>query len=138
MCVFRKEIDVEDTNMILMNLDNGVRACYLQCHFAPDIWRNYTFIGTEGRLENVNGESKITVLTRRSNTWREYAHRTYDVKPPTEGGHGGADPADRGRLPGSSLYRKSEIADPSPPGWPCHRGSRCRVHPEQQQISHHR
>ena len=55
MCVFRKEIDVEDTNMILMNLDNGVRACYLQCHFAPDIWRNYTFIGTEGRLENVNG-----------------------------------------------------------------------------------
>ncbi|HHV43551.1 MAG TPA: Gfo/Idh/MocA family oxidoreductase [Firmicutes bacterium] len=112
MCVFRKEIDVEDTNMILMNLDNGVRACYLQCHFAPDIWRNYTFIGTEGRLENVNGESKITVLTRRSNTWREYAHRTYDVKPPTEGGHGGADPLIAEDFLDLVFTGKSEIADP--------------------------
>ena len=35
-----------------MTLDNGVQASYEQCHFTPDYWRNYTVIGTEGRLEN--------------------------------------------------------------------------------------
>ena len=35
-----------------MPLDNGVIAAYQQCHFTPDYLRNYTVIGTEGRLEN--------------------------------------------------------------------------------------
>ncbi len=45
-------VDVEDVNMMLMELDNGVLASYQQCHFTPDAWRNYTIIGTEGRIEN--------------------------------------------------------------------------------------
>ena len=45
-------VDVEDLSMVLMTLDNGVQASYQQCHFTPDYWRNYTVIGTEGRLEN--------------------------------------------------------------------------------------
>ncbi|GAA4166464.1 Gfo/Idh/MocA family oxidoreductase [Gryllotalpicola daejeonensis] len=45
-------IDVEDISMVLMTLDNGVMASYEQCHYTPDYWRNYTVIGTEGRLEN--------------------------------------------------------------------------------------
>lgn len=45
-------IDVEDVSMMLMKLDNGVIASYEQCHFTPDYWRNYTVIGTNGRLEN--------------------------------------------------------------------------------------
>lgn len=45
-------IDIEDLSMVLMHLDNGVLASYEQCHFTPDYWRNYTVIGTEGRLEN--------------------------------------------------------------------------------------
>jgi predicted dehydrogenase len=45
-------IDVEDISMMLLELDNGVTASYQQCHFTPDYWRNYTVIGTEGRLEN--------------------------------------------------------------------------------------
>ncbi|UUZ58626.1 Gfo/Idh/MocA family protein [Nocardioides sp. B-3] len=45
-------IDVEDLSMMLMQLGNGVPASYQQCHFTPDYWRNYTVIGTEGRLEN--------------------------------------------------------------------------------------
>jgi predicted dehydrogenase len=45
-------IDVEDISMVLMRLSNGVLASYSQCHFAPDSWRNFTVIGTEGRLEN--------------------------------------------------------------------------------------
>lgn len=45
-------IDVEDVSMMLMRMESGVLASYEQCHFAPDYWRNYTVIGTEGRIEN--------------------------------------------------------------------------------------
>ncbi|HHW09944.1 MAG TPA: Gfo/Idh/MocA family oxidoreductase [Firmicutes bacterium] len=90
-CAFRQEIDVEDNNMVLMDMEGGVKAAYLQCHFTPDYHRNYVFIGTEGRMENSEPEGKVWVKTRRSGTWREYADRTYQVKTAT-GGHGGADP----------------------------------------------
>ena len=86
-------IDVEDVNMMLMQLDNGVLASYSQCHFSPDAWRNYTIIGTEGRLENfgdIPGESTINVWTRRYG-FNRYGDVQYFV--PDEGGtHGGADP----------------------------------------------
>lgn len=91
LCAFRQEIDVEDNNMVLMQLDGGILASYLQCHFTPDYHRNYVFIGTEGRLENSEPDMKVWVRTRRSGTWRELANRTYDVKPAT-GSHAGADP----------------------------------------------
>ena len=74
-----------------MELEDGIKASYLQCHFTPDYHRNYTFIGTEGRLENSEPDMQVWVKTRRSNTWKDYADRTYDIKP-SEGGHGGADP----------------------------------------------
>lgn len=45
-------IDVEDLSMIQMQLKNGVLASYQQCHYTPDYWRNFTVIGTEGRIEN--------------------------------------------------------------------------------------
>jgi predicted dehydrogenase len=89
-CVFRREIDVEDNSTILMELENGVKATYMQCHYAPDQGRNYTFIGTEGRIENTGG--KVLVRTRnRSNRWKNLANWEMDVKP-AQGGHGGADP----------------------------------------------
>ncbi len=90
-CVFRREVDIEDNNVMIMELEGGIKASYLQCHFTPDYHRNYTFIGTEGRLENSEPEMKVWVKTRRSNTWRELADRTYDVKP-AAGTHAGADP----------------------------------------------
>ncbi len=90
-CAFRQEIDVEDNQVMIMELDGGIKAAYLQCHFTPDYHRNYTFIGTEGRVENSEPEMTVRVKTRRSNTWRELADRTYEVKEAV-GGHGGADP----------------------------------------------
>ncbi|MGW4794117.1 Gfo/Idh/MocA family protein [Nonomuraea sp. NPDC004297] len=88
-------VDVEDLSMMLMRLDNGVQASYQQCHYTPDYWRNYTVIGTEGRMENFGdhrGESVIRVWNR--------GRRDYDadgdlVVPVREqaGGHGGADRA---------------------------------------------
>lgn len=90
-CAFREEIDVEDNNIVNMELEGGIKASYLQCHFTPDYQRNYTFIGTEGRVENYELEGKVVVRTRKSNSWREFSDVTYDLKK-EQGSHGGADP----------------------------------------------
>jgi predicted dehydrogenase len=92
MCVFRREIDVEDNSTVMMALEGGIKATYMQCHFTPDYCRNYTFIGTEGRVENLDDGSQVIVRMRdRSNRWKNLAHRALEVKP-AMGGHGGADP----------------------------------------------
>ncbi len=90
-CCYRKEVDVEDNNMLIMELEGGIKASYLQCHFTPDYQRNYTIIGTEGRIENIAEMAKVVVKTKRSNTARELADREYKIKEST-GGHSGADP----------------------------------------------
>jgi len=86
-------IDVEDISMMLMELDNGVFASYQQCHYTPDAWRNYTIIGTEGRIENfgdVPGECVVRLWNRRCG-YNPYGDEQYFI-PPAEGTHGGADP----------------------------------------------
>ncbi|MBI3922369.1 MAG: Gfo/Idh/MocA family oxidoreductase [Armatimonadetes bacterium] len=86
-------IDVEDLSMMLMELDNGVFCSYQQCHYTPDGWRNYTIIGTEGRVENF-GDSPGECVVRLWNK-RSYYKPEGDVEfpiPAVEGGHGGADP----------------------------------------------
>ncbi|MFD1717477.1 Gfo/Idh/MocA family protein [Georgenia deserti] len=84
-------VDVEDTSMLQMHLDNGVLASYTQCHFTPDYWRNYTVIGTAGRLENFGDldGAEIKVWNRRTNFEPE-GHLTVPVAGGI-GGHGGAD-----------------------------------------------
>lgn len=84
-------VDIEDVSMMLMRLDNGVMASYQQCHFTPDYWRNYTVIGTEGRLENVGdtGGGVVKVWNRR-HEWQVAG----DVEHPIDGvasGHADAD-----------------------------------------------
>lgn len=90
-CAFREEVNVEDNNMVIMELEGGIKASYLQCHFTPDYQRNYVFIGTEGRMENSEPENKVYVKTRRSNNARELSDRVYHIKE-AKGSHGGADP----------------------------------------------
>jgi predicted dehydrogenase len=87
-------MDMEDVSMMLMRLSNGVLASYQQCHYTPDYWRNYTVIGTEGRIENFgNGEpgTTIRIWNQRHHGWQEAGDLSYEVQP-GEGGHGGADP----------------------------------------------
>ena len=49
--------------MMLMRMESGVYASYQQCHYTPDYWRNYTVIGTEGRIENFgDGEGGLIRL----------------------------------------------------------------------------
>ncbi|GAA1441447.1 Gfo/Idh/MocA family protein [Leifsonia poae] len=84
-------IDVEDISQVNMVLDNGALASYQQCHFTPDYWRNYTVIGTEGRIENFGDESGAEVkLWNRRHQGAAPADETF-VVPEAVGGHGGAD-----------------------------------------------
>jgi len=89
-------IDVEDHSMLLMQLDNGVQASYQQCHYTPDDHRNYTIIGTEGRIENYGDHSTpdhlATVhLWNRRMGYQEHGNEVFRI-PYTDGSHGGADP----------------------------------------------
>jgi len=91
---FNPVIDVEDISMIAMQLENGVQATYQQCHFTPDSCRNYTVIGTKGRIENIGDHHEDTTVEL-WNTRCDYYRRNGDATfrtPPTKGSHGGADP----------------------------------------------
>ena len=86
-------ITVEDLSMMQMRLNNGVYACYQQCNYTPDYWRNYTVIGTEGRLENF-GDSQpgatIKLWNKRVEKYSPQADKTFDISTATSN-HGGAD-----------------------------------------------
>lgn len=83
-------IDVEDLSMIQMVLDNDVLCSYAECHFTPDYWRNYTVIGTEGRIENFGDTDGVVRLWNRRGGYNANGDRRYRFRS-TEGGHGGAD-----------------------------------------------
>ena len=86
-------IDVEDLSMVTMALDNGVFATYSECHYTPDYWRNYTIIGTEGRIENFGlGEEGVVRLWNRRTEYSAAGDEQFPI-PSAEGGHHGADPA---------------------------------------------
>jgi len=84
-------IDVEDLSMMLMELDNGVYCSYQQCHYSPDAWRNYTIIGTEGRIENFSDSPPVVRLWNQRCGFKEHGDEEFVCESP-EGGHGGADP----------------------------------------------
>jgi predicted dehydrogenase len=110
-CAFREEIDVEDNNMLIMELEGGIKASYMQCHFTPDYSRNYTFIGTKGRLENDDVNDKVYVKTRKSGSWHEMSDITYEMKKMT-GTHGGADPRICQDFVNLVLYNKQPLTTP--------------------------
>jgi len=85
-------VDVEDVSVMNMRLDNGVIAAYQQCHFSPDYVRNYTVIGTKGRLENFGDGPGDTVKVWNTGPtgYRADCDVAYQV-PEAKGGHGGAD-----------------------------------------------
>jgi predicted dehydrogenase len=91
-------LDVEDLSQVNLVLDNGVLASYQQCHYTPDYWRNYTVIGTEGRLENFGDfEDPVVKVWNRRTTFGE-ADRVLRVSDVDDDAghdgtpHGGADP----------------------------------------------
>lgn len=85
-------VDVEDLSMMTMHLTNGVLASYQQCHFTPDYWRNYTIIGTHGRLENLGDTSGSTIaLWNRRHQGASEPDETFVVPAIGEASHDGSD-----------------------------------------------
>ena len=84
------DIDVEDLSMIQMQLSNGVLASYQECHYTPDYWRNYTVIGTEGRLENFGDVAGVIRLWDQRSGYKARGDRSFRFRA-GGGGHGGAD-----------------------------------------------
>lgn len=90
---FSPKMDVEDQTTMIMEMERGVLGSYLQCHFTPDACRNYTVIGTEGRLENVGDgpHSPIFLWNRRSDDYRMIGDEVHYGDPVAASSHGGAD-----------------------------------------------
>ncbi len=90
---FSPVIDVEDSNMILMQLANGKQCAYMQCHYTPDSDRNFTFIGTRGRIENhgTGDNAQIHIWTNRCGG-NSVADEIITLRG-IPGTHSGADPA---------------------------------------------
>jgi predicted dehydrogenase len=89
-------INVEDHSMLLLDMANGVQGCYTQCHYTPDDGRNYTVIGTEGRIENYGDMPEATKpasiqLWNQRTGYEHLGHETINI-PHFDGSHGGADP----------------------------------------------
>lgn len=87
--------DVEDVNMMLMEMENGVLASYQHCHFSPDAWRNYTIIGTKGRIENFGdapGNCTIRLWDHGRYRYEAQGDLEYHL-PEAKGSHGGSDEA---------------------------------------------
>jgi len=101
-CVFRPEIDIEDTMNVLVGYDNNVTLCYSVNAF--NAWEGYViaFNGTKGRLEHkaeesvyISNDGSVPGALKRDGTYiRIYPLREpgYSVDVWTgEGGHGGGD-----------------------------------------------
>lgn len=90
---FNPVMDVEDQSVMIMELEGGVMGAYLQCHFTPDSCRNYTIIGTEGRMENLGDapNAPISIWNKRRDEFRRLGDKVHRGRM-LKGGHGGADP----------------------------------------------
>ena len=102
LCVFRPEIDIEDTMNVLVGYDNNVTLCYSVNAF--NAWEGYViaFNGTKGRLEHkaeesvyISNDGSVPGALKRDGTYiRIYPLRQpgYSVEVWTGvGGHGGGD-----------------------------------------------
>jgi predicted dehydrogenase len=101
-CIFRPDIDIEDTMNVLVRYNTGVTMSYSLNAF--NAWEGYTicFNGTKGRLEHkmeekvyINGDGSVPGAIRGEGTYiRVYPLRAPAYEIPIwqgTGGHGGGD-----------------------------------------------
>lgn len=87
-CAFRKEIDVEDNHVVIVEYENGVRASYNECHYTPDDNREYIFIGDKGKLYMRNRGGMNHYIKVEKRLTGEVSEYTFPVAPV---GHSGGD-----------------------------------------------
>ena len=89
LCVYARECDTHDNSVVTVLYDNGAKLGYLECHFTPDYSREFTLIGTKGRMYGFyNNEQDFRIEV----TYRHSAQRDVRFPEKRPGGHGGGDP----------------------------------------------
>ncbi len=90
---FNPVVDVEDQSNVLLQFPGGVLGSYMQCHFTPDTCRNFTIIGTHGRLENLGDgpQSPIFIWNRRTDSYNMIGDKVFRGGESGSSAHGGSD-----------------------------------------------
>lgn len=89
LCVYRDKCDVHDNSIVVVKYDNGAKLSYMECHFTPDYSREFTLIGTKGRMYGFyNNEQEFRIEL----TYRHSDKKDVKYPPKIYGGHGGGDP----------------------------------------------
>lgn len=89
-CVYAQECDVHDNGIVIIDYINGARISYIECHFTPEYSREFTFIGTGGKIYGFyNNEQEFQIMI-----WKRHSNKkeVYFPKRCSEGEHGGGDP----------------------------------------------
>src|SRR5690606_38991010 len=50
LCVYAEEVDVHDNSLAIIDYANGARISFMECMFTPEYSREFTFIGTAGKM----------------------------------------------------------------------------------------
>ncbi len=113
-CVFAKEIDVYDHEILTIRYQNKARAFFVENQFTPDYKREFWFIGDKGRMYGI--DPYIVSEKDRKKPYLEivYRHtRKKEVIPVklAPGGHGGGDPALIEDFLNCCISRKKPLAD---------------------------
>jgi len=88
LCVWGRDCTTLDNSELAIQYDNGSKATFTECHFTPEYSREFTLIGTEGKMYghyNNEGFFVIRVNHRFTDHVDEYQPRH------TGGSHGGGD-----------------------------------------------
>jgi predicted dehydrogenase len=87
-CAFRQEVDCLDNHLVQILYANGIKASYNECHYTPDDNREYSFIGTKGKIVLNDADGKLYIKTRNTAAYKE----SMTFTPGTiDSGHGGGD-----------------------------------------------
>lgn len=101
-CVFRPDVNVPDTNHVMVEYENGAILNYSLCVFG-NRGSDELLIGTHGAIATTASKPRVT----------PYFGKPYDLDPPKiPGGHGGGDP---------EMYK--DLFLPNPPEDPCRRAA---------------
>ncbi|MCM8824664.1 MAG: Gfo/Idh/MocA family oxidoreductase [Candidatus Omnitrophica bacterium] len=113
-CVFAKEIDVYDHEVLTIAYENGVKAFFVESQFTPDYKREFWFIGDKGRMYGIDPYIVSNKDERKPYIEIVYRHtREKEIIPVKlrPGGHGGGDPGLIEDFLSCCLTRKNPLAD---------------------------
>ncbi|MBD2843807.1 Gfo/Idh/MocA family oxidoreductase [Paenibacillus sp. IB182496] len=88
LCVYAEEIDTHDNSLAIIEYDNGARISFMECMFTPEYSREFTFVGTEGKMYGFyNNEQHFKIVVQRRHSRKQEVYYPKQV----QGGHGGGD-----------------------------------------------